>query len=124
MSEQTDHMAHWKDIGKTPEGLRMWAEEIMHNRELRAGYCKCVLLSAADTLESALNPWIKCSDRLPEDGEEVIVWSPDMGLSLARKEWEQGSKPNHWAVQHIDRRWELEHVTHWMPTQIPPGESR
>jgi hypothetical protein len=62
--------------------------------------------------------WRTCSSAMPEFGEEVIIWSPESGLSFARLEWEQGSAPEHWQV--VGGRWELSEVTHWMPTPKPP----
>ena len=51
MSDQVDHMAQWKAQGKTPQGLREWAEAIGERVELRCGYSQCVIRSAADEME-------------------------------------------------------------------------
>ena len=48
-------MQEWIDQGKTPQGLRVWAEAILNRPELRCGYCECVLKSAADEMERLQN---------------------------------------------------------------------
>jgi len=64
--------------------------------------------------------WIPVSKRLPEDGEQVIVWMPDcphhpcgmdMGscMTMLVSTW--------WPT---DRPFEPNGVTHWMPLPEPP----
>lgn len=51
--------------------------------------------------------WIPCSERLPEAGEEVLVFSRSRGI----------------AVDYYDRcLFGYADVTHWMPLPEPPGE--
>lgn len=62
--------------------------------------------------------WIKCSDRLPEIGESVIIWYRRGYRLFSKRGWSQGSKPDHW-VNPYGGRIEMEDITHWMP--VVPG---
>lgn len=64
-----------------------------------------------------MSEWIKCSDRLPENGIPCLVFAPEYdvdGYSIAtytngRKKWTD----NHFTFI-------TEYVTHWMPLPEPP----
>lgn len=51
----------------------------------------------------AVNRWIPCCESLPEDGEEVLCYSSDWGAVVTYRD-----------------RFDLIHVTHWMPLPSPP----
>lgn len=64
--------------------------------------------------------WTPTAERLPEDGEIVLVYAKDEEHVVARwhkkwKEWENWNSQE----SHILR---FEEVTHWMPLPEPPKE--
>jgi hypothetical protein len=76
MSEQVDHMAHWKAQGKTPQGLRQWADAIGERVELRCGYSQCVIRSAADEMEQLQKALALKMDAMPSGltaGQSVVL---------------------------------------------------
>lgn len=60
-----DHMAKWKAIGKDPVKIREWAEAIMNNPQLDAGYSRCVFISAAEEMENLNRALALKLDALP-----------------------------------------------------------
>jgi hypothetical protein len=58
--------------------------------------------------------WIKCSDRMPEDGRDVLVW--DINREVSKRYYTEGayfaSFHGHWKT--------LDEVTHWMPLPEAP----
>lgn len=62
--------------------------------------------------------WIKCSERLPPDGDEVLVWEVDYGALVAAKAI---SPEIPWYVRNWDASVAPE-ITHWMPLPEPPKE--
>ena len=63
--------------------------------------------------------WIPCSERMPPDGCEVLVWEADCGLVVASK---APGLPN-WYVWNWDASVPPE-IAHWMPLPTPPkGEA-
>ena len=113
-------------LRKTKDGWQTRICQINGHYEAISGYREMTeaegvaAYATAKTRDPSAMNWTSCALQMPDDGEEVIVWSPVLGMTLARKEWEQGSTPNHWDVNHPDRRWELDDVTHWMPFPDPP----
>jgi len=55
--------------------------------------------------------WIKCSERLPEQGEPVLIFTTDMNQFMA---WLGHDR---WWYEH--QTWFLIEVSHWMP--LPPN---
>jgi len=55
--------------------------------------------------------WVKCSDRLPEPGEPVLIFTTDMNQAYA---WLGDGR---WYYEH--QTWFLTEVSHWMP--LPPN---
>jgi hypothetical protein len=73
-----------------------------------------------------MSNWISVKDRLPEDGSfdedgYVLVWVKWRCPAIARKDWAQGWKPEHWRTD-CGERLEIKDVTHWMPLPEPPKE--
>lgn len=67
-----------------------------------------------------MSEWIKCSDRLPENDEEVLVFGKD-GMFCGRYETCAGiSYWNSHRWDHTECMVEFEPVTHWMPFPNPP----
>ena len=58
-----------------------------------------------------LNPWIPVSERLPEVGQNVLVYDTIEGVALSHR-W-QGKEKWYWSSSQL-----LYDVTHWMP--LPP----
>lgn len=56
--------------------------------------------------------WIKCSDRMPEGGSEVLCFG--LGVDLWIGSYEDGS----WDDD--DYFYRLEDITHWQPLPAPP----
>jgi hypothetical protein len=56
--------------------------------------------------------WVKCSDRLPEPGELVLIFTTDMYLFMG---WLENG--HLWCYEH--QTWFLTEVSHWMP--LPPN---
>ena len=55
------------------------------------------------------NEWIPVTERLPEHGQEVIVYSGNI------------LKPTVFAYQFWNPKYDSwKHITHWMPLPIPP----
>lgn len=99
------------------------AEEYLHNVDIPTA--KCVSLPTVAGLiddaylagYSAAQPqWIKCSERMPENGREVLAIG-DMGHSRSQM-----------VSAFLDRYWTWfdnnETVTHWMPLPEPPQEEK
>lgn len=70
-----------------------------------------------------MSEWIKCSERLPEEQIEVLVWYEGTGMvpgsigidHLAKDRFENGA-PLTWYLAG-------DTVTHWMPLPEPPNEN-
>lgn len=71
-----------------------------------------------------MSDWIKCSDRMPEFLDDVLIFGPYDGQAVAY--WNtkgfvpvgrpEGDSPGiEW--------WDRESVTHWMPLPEPPDEA-
>ena len=54
--------------------------------------------------------WVKCSDRLPEPGEPVLIFTTDMNQFMA---WLVHDR---WYYEH--QTWFLIEVSHWMPYHL------
>ena len=87
--------------------------------DVDCGSRKCLddlLLKAAELLESVANgvtvqQWISVKDRLPEQGQEVIVYSGGV------------LKPTVFAYQFWNKHYDSwARITHWMPLPKPPKE--
>jgi Protein of unknown function (DUF551) len=64
--------------------------------------------------------WISVEERLPEgeSDEYVNIWTRWNDIETAKREWQQGWKPDHWRTRE-GARIENEDVTHWKP--LPQG---
>lgn len=63
--------------------------------------------------------WIKCSERMPEGGEYVIVYHPTDGTQKITYFFEYGSW---WDTAEDDYRVPKSYFTHWMPLPDPPTD--
>ena len=92
--------------------------------------------------------WISVKDRLPDDGETVLIydgnafqWSPSVNSAIFRRgktkeelkangyrsiagcdEDGNNKKPYAWYCPHSHMSWFGQYVTHWMPLPEPPKE--
>jgi len=62
-----------------------------------------------------MNGWISCSERMPADGDAVLVWVPSRA-EIAGSYFEAGGV---W-IGESGHRFE-QPPTHWMPLPAPPG---
>jgi hypothetical protein len=67
-------------------------------------------------------PWVQIEERLPEDGQEVLVYHPDNGSDCAI--WDAGIAM--WKKLTVDSAdkpctflWPPDHATHWMEIHPP-----
>lgn len=66
------------------------------------------------------NEWIKCSERLPEEGKDVLFIQKTWGNNIEFKIGDFDSKMKWWqAGSGVIKN---EYVTHWMPLPEPPKE--
>ena len=96
---------------------------------------RLLLREAIEAALDAAPPWIKCSERMPEPGVEVLVWmaAPVVtgGIQVATDTWdEQYESPVSWSSATIpigmgwDSGTDWEDITHWMPLPAAPGNER
>ncbi|WP_017521987.1 DUF551 domain-containing protein [Pseudomonas nitroreducens] len=78
-----------------------------------------------------MSEWIKCSDRLPEYQEDVIVLMPGGYIAAAYVSWLHSNGNADWAPANVHSTYDgigrvvLDDVpTHWMPSpELPTEES-
>lgn len=64
--------------------------------------------------------WIKCSDRLPEEGLPVLTFDPKDELRVDYVLlFPDGEEPYIWACKLVT---DWARVTHWMPLPEPPKD--
>lgn len=77
------------------------------------------------------NGWISVKERMPDDGQNVLILSNNSGVSLANWTLKEGwDTPlmfcdNEWITMYFDFSHLESHkrdVTHWMPLPKPPQE--
>ena len=72
-----------------------------------------------------MSEWIKCSERLPEPMQDVLVWSPAFGIAGGEYDVAFQSRfVDEWCGAHISSHseWDFNEITHWMPLPAPPAE--
>ncbi len=62
--------------------------------------------------------WIKCSERLPQEGKRVLVFSDYVQCKIYEKEYGFYDGTTHCYCP----EGRLDKVTHWMPLPGPPNE--
>lgn len=71
-----------------------------------------------------MSEWIKCSERLPEDGGEYLYIAEDYPNACVNYNVAIFSKQDGWKVEIYDRIYEWGEepvtVTHWMQLPEPP----
>lgn len=68
--------------------------------------------------------WISVKERLPEDGQLVLIFSHTVSPAKYRKdENEFGRYPNH-TPQDRALHYYFDNVTHWQPLPTPPSEDK
>ncbi len=74
-----------------------------------------------NSLEGMRMEWIKCSDRLPEDRIDVLVYNGEAcSVSSYLKEFYNKFGYHEWS--HNEEQFNYNEVTHWMPLPQPPKE--
>lgn len=71
-----------------------------------------------------MREWIKCSERMPEEGQEVIVMDNDRGKVQSGMILETGypAGMGNVFVDFNEEYYQVTNVTHWMPLPEPPTE--
>lgn len=126
----TDSMveAAWKAMKVEPLTPMLPAARDRLRASIKAG------IEAALAAAPAPSGWIACSERMPPQGEEVLVWQPEPsfkgGAVVALDKWdEQYEAPVSFSSATIpvglgwDSGVEWEHITHWMPLPGAPGDA-
>ncbi|MGT3185444.1 DUF551 domain-containing protein [Yersinia enterocolitica] len=115
-----------------PEPTKTGELESYHDHETGSHYLPLVVsLSAYNTTpqlnsQVPLGSWIKCSDRMPENDEFVLIWPlPDFGVELPVGQYIKFHKNGPgWFAQVYEYNYGVEFypitVTHWMPLQTAP----
>ena len=68
-----------------------------------------------------MSQWIKCSERMPEEGEDVIIY--DDLRQVHEGYYIQCGDYVSWEISSYDPSYYDEvNVTHWMPLPEPPAE--
>ena len=113
-----DANALYNDMKESAKAAREWKEEAQDEEiKIRAEqahgtFCECALrVKNAPTIES--EPWISCSERLPEIYQRVLTVDIDRkvtenfrcNIKSGELEWSRGFG-----------------ITHWMPLPEPPEE--
>ncbi|HHH4559278.1 TPA: DUF551 domain-containing protein [Enterobacter roggenkampii] len=76
----------------------------------------------------ALDGWVACSDRMPEDDDFVYIWPrPDFGVELHVGQYcECHPKGDGWYAQVYEQNYGIEwypiNVTHWIPLPAAPQQ--
>lgn len=92
----------------------------------RAKLCWDAMLATAPVLQNFSNGWIKCSDRMPEDDDFVLIYPlPDFGVDLHVGQYIKFHKKGPgWFAQVSEQNYGIEFypitVTHWMPLPSAP----
>ncbi len=63
--------------------------------------------------------WISVDDRMPQEGEKVLIYIPFRGVHLNYVSYVEGGK---WFVPAMYGRNNITDVTHWLPLPEPPKE--
>lgn len=91
-----EHREHYKNLDEVNEACRMGMEALKQTK------------------------WIPCSERPPEDGQDVLIWDNiDKTSFTGHYVWCDGWTVDGYAVNrfHFD-------ITHWMPLPEPPKEEQ
>lgn len=67
-------------------------------------------------MNETTSAWISVEERLPDDDELVIAFSPNTEVTVSCWERDDG----HWRYEEGDKRLD---VTHWMPLPAPPARA-
>lgn len=70
--------------------------------------------------------WVKCSDRLPNDCEDVLIYCPINKKIVAASLFYDANKPLFFCIIDFDENDHiaaLYEITHWMPLPHKPEES-
>lgn len=70
--------------------------------------------------------WVKCSDKLPEDGVEVLVYTPiTKSITVAYLTYDHDDNPIVYFIidfDENDQNISLKDITHWMPLPEKPKD--
>ncbi len=76
-----------------------------------------------------MSEWIKCSDRLPEEGDTyLVVVEEKTGLVIKSRHVDVASNygdyiDDYWNTWNYWKEGQEVHVTHWMPLPEPPEDN-
>jgi hypothetical protein len=67
--------------------------------------------------------WISVKDKLPSEGEDVLVWDGNYGLDNLSASYEIAAYRSFKNESHfISGPYSLQNISHWMPLPSPPKE--
>lgn len=94
--------------------------------------CRAAMLVAApdfrEISNSSTSGWIKCSERLPDIGEEVAVYCPGRDgcgkvTALSRLITHTADNSYYWGDGYVGGKTHLpESISHWQPLPVAPGK--
>ena len=100
---------HWFE-NEEPELTDRQLEDIVYENKI-----------AYDNAHSAEQRWISVSERLPKDGEDVLVyWNNGREHRIIPTNYDDGV----WFDCIFDNVMDDKNITHWMPLPEPPKEGR
>ena len=66
------------------------------------------------------NEWVSAEERLPQNNEQVLMWSAKWNIAEAGSYWNK----HFWVYSEIGDGYIAENITHWMPLPAPPKKER
>lgn len=72
-----------------------------------------------------MTKWIKCSDKLPPEWRDIIIYGDKLGVrasQISLSNWYEGKQRDYPEVIDEDCYPFADNITHWMPLPEPPND--